>query len=130
MIATAGVGDRAEAAVAVATIGNLDIGDGALNRALDTRNERRVDALDAKHLVHDRDDAVLLVGANECGDFGELIRELGTVSRGHAAAHDDASPANALGDLLGERKRGLDALGRRGGEERTRVDNHRISVLG
>ena len=53
MIATANVGDHAEAAKTIAAIGNLDVGNGTLDSTLDLRDIGRDLALHAKNVIDD-----------------------------------------------------------------------------
>ena len=86
-IAAANGGDRAERAESVAAVRDLDVGAGALNRAqrggkrtsgrtVRTGNDRRAPE-DAVEYAHD---AVLLVGADEGGDLGKLVRKVEAVA--------------------------------------------------
>ncbi len=129
-VAAANVRDHAEAAEAVAAVRDLHVGRRALDRALDARDVRSLGALDAQHLVHDGHDAVLLVGGHERRHLGQLGGQVVAVARGNAAAHDDLAGAHAVLDLGGELERGLDALGRGRGEERARVHDRDVGLLG
>ena len=84
----------------------------------------------AQDAVNDGDDTVLLVGADESRDLGELFGKLVAIARRDAPAHDDARAANALLDLLGEFEGGLDALGGGRSQERARVDDDGVGVGG
>ena len=129
MIATANIRDHAEATEAVAAIGDLDVGDSALDGALDLRNIDGNLALDAQHAIDDRHDAILLVGLHKGSDLGQLIGQIVAIARRHTAAHDDGARTNAVLNLVGELERGLDALGRCGGEERACIDDGDIGIL-
>ena len=129
MIATANIGDHAEAAEAVAAIGNLDVSNGALDGTLDLRDIGRDLTLDTQHAIDDRHDAVLLVGLHKGSDLGQLVRQVVAIARRHTAAHNDGARTNAVLNLVGELERGLDALGRCGGEERTCIDDGDIGIL-
>ena len=129
MIATANIGDHAEAAEAVAAIGNLDVGDSTLDGTLDLRDIGRDLTLDTQHAIDDRHDAVLLVGLHKGSDLGQLVRQVVAIARRHTAAHNDGARTNAVLNLVGELERGLDALGRCGGEERACIDDGDIGVL-
>ena len=129
VIATADVGNHAEAAEAVAAIGNLDVSNGALDSALDLRNIGSDLTLDTQHAIDDRHDAVLLVGLHKGRDLGQLVRQVVAIARRHAPAHDDGTRTNAVLNLVGELERGLDALGRCGGEERACIDDGDIGIL-
>ena len=129
MIAAADIRDHAEAAEAVAAIGDLDVGNSALDGALDLRNIGGDLALDTQHVIDDRHDAVFLVGLHKGSDLGQLVRQVIAIARRHAAAHDDGARTNAVLNLVGELERGLDALGRCGGEERTCIDDGDIGIL-
>ena len=129
MIATANIGDHAEAAEAVAAIGNLDVGDSALDSALDLRNIGCDLTHDTQHAIDDRHDAVLLVGLHKGSDLGQLVRQVVAIARRHTAAHNDGARTNAVLNLVGELERGLDALGRCGGEERASIDDGDIGIL-
>ena len=129
VIATADVGDHAEAAETVAAIGNLDVGNGTLDGTLDLRNIGCDLTLDTQHAIDDRHDAVLLVGLHKGSDLGQLVRQVVAIARRHAAAHDDGARTNAVLNLVGELERGLDALGRCGGEERACIDDGDIGIL-
>ena len=136
VVAAADVGDRAEGAEAVAAVGDLDVGAGTLDGAQHVAGKGRlagrgrVGVLEAEHRADDGDDAVLLVGADERGDLGELLVEGLSVARGDAAAHDDGAPADAVGRRLGEVEGGLDRLGGGGREERAGVDDRDVAVGG
>ena len=129
MIAAADVGNHAEAAEAVAAIGNPDVSNGALDSALDLRNIGSDLTLDTQHAIDDRHDAVLLVGLHKGSDLGQLVRQVVAIARRHTAAHDDGARTNAVLNLVGELERGLDALGRCGGEERACIDDGDIGIL-
>ena len=129
VITTADIRDHAEAAEAVATIGNLDVSNGALDSALDLRNIGSDLTLDTQHAIDDRHDAVLLVGLHKGSDLGQLVRQVVAIARRHTAAHDDGTRTNAVLNLVGELERGLDALGRCGGEERACIDDGDIGIL-
>ena len=129
MIATANVGDHAEAAKTITAIGNLDVGNGALDGTLDLRDIGRDLALHAQYAIDDRDDTVFLIGLHKGRDLGKLVGQVVAVTRRHATAHDDGAGANAVLHLVSELERGLDALGRRRGEKRARVDDGDIGIL-
>ena len=129
MIATANVGDHAEAAKTIAAIGDLDVGDSALDSALDLRNIGCDLTLDTQYAIDDRHDAVLLVGLHKGSDLGQLVRQVVAIARRHTAAHDDGARTNAVLNLVGELERGLDALGRCGGKKRARIDDSDIGIL-
>ena len=129
MIATANVGDHAEAAKTIAAIGNLDIGNGALDGTLDLRDIGRDLTFETQHAIDDRHDAVLLVGLHKGSDLRQLVRQVIAVTGRHATAHDDGAGANAVLHLVSELERGLDALGRRRGEKRAGVDDSDIGIL-
>ena len=129
VITTADIRDHAEATEAVAAIGDLDVGDSALDGALDLRNIGGNLALDAQHAIDDRHDAILLVGLHKGSDLGQLIGQIVAIARRHTAAHDDGARTNAVLNLVGELERGLDALGRCGGEERACIDDGDIGIL-
>jgi hypothetical protein len=129
VITTADIWDHAEATEAVAAIGNLDVGDSALDSALDLRNIGGGLTLDTQHAIDDRHDVVLLVGLHKGSDLGQLVRQVVAIARRHATAHDDGTGANAVLHLIGELERGLDALRRCGGEERACIDNGDIGFL-
>ena len=80
MIAAADVGNHAEAAEAVAAIGDLDIGDSALDGALDLRNIGGNLALDTQHVIDDRHDAVFLVGLHKGRNLGQLVGQVVAVA--------------------------------------------------
>ena len=67
-------GNHAEAAEAVAAIGNLDVGDSTLDGTFDLRDIGCNLALDTQHAIDDRHDAVLLVGLHKGSDLGQLVR--------------------------------------------------------
>ena len=85
--------------------------------------------LDTQHAIDDRHDAVLLVGLHKGSDLGQLVRQVVAIARRHTAAHDDGTRTNAVLNLVGELERGLDALGRCGGEERACIDDGDIGIL-
>ena len=129
MIATANVGNHAEAAETIAAIGNLDIGNGALDGTLDLRDIGRDLALHAQYAINDRDDTVFPIGLHKGRDLGKLVGQVIAVTRRNATAHDDGAGANAVLHLVSELERGLDALGRRRGKKRARVDDGDIGIL-
>ena len=129
MIATANIGDHAEAAKTIAAIGNLDVGNGTLDGTLDLRDIGRDLALHAQYAIDDRDDTVFLIGLHKGRDLGKLVGQVVAVTRRHATAHDDGACANAVLHLVSELERGLDTLGRRRGEKRARVDDSDIGIL-
>ena len=129
VIAAADVGNHAEATEAVAAIGNLDVGDSALDSALDLRNIGSDFTLDTQHAIDDRHDAVFLIGLHKGSDLGQLVRQVIAIARRHATAHNDGARTNAVLNLVGELERGLDALGRCGGEERACIDDGDIGIL-
>ena len=129
MITAADVGNHAEAAEAVAAIGNLDVGNGTLDGTLDLRDIGSDLTLDTQHAIDDRHDAVLLVGLHKGSDLGQLVRQVVAIARRHTAAHDDGARTNAVLNLVGELEGGLDALGRCGSEERACIDDGDIGIL-
>ena len=76
MITTADIWDHAEATEAVTAIGDLDVGDSALDGALDLRNIGGNLALHAKYVIDDRHDAVFLVGLHKGRDLGQLVGQV------------------------------------------------------
>ena len=80
VITTADIRNHAEATEAVAAIGDLDVGDSALDGALDLRNIGGNLALDAQHVIDDRHDAVFLVGLHKGRDLGQLIGQVNPVA--------------------------------------------------
>ena len=54
--------------------------------------------------------------------------ELVAIAGWHAPAHDDGLLPDPRLDLVSKVKRGVDGLGRGGGEERARVDEHHIGT--
>ena len=76
VITTADIRDHAEAAEAVAAIGDLDVGDSALDGALDLRNIGGNLALDAQRVIDDRHDAIFLVGLHKGRDLGQLVGQV------------------------------------------------------
>lgn len=81
MIAAADVGNHAEAAEAVAAIGNLDVGDSTLDGTFDLRDIGCNLALDTQHAIDDRHDAVFLVGLHKGSDLGQLVRQVIAIAR-------------------------------------------------
>ena len=129
MIATANVGDHAEAAKTIAAIGDLDVGNSALDGTLDLRDIGGNLALHTQYAIDDRDDTVFLIGLHKGRDLGKLVGQVIAVTRRHATTHDDGAGANAVLHLVSELERGLDALGRRRGKKRARVDDSDIGIL-
>ena len=129
MIATANVGDHAKAAKTIATIGDLDVGNGTLDGTLDLRDIGCNLALHAQYAIDDRDDTVFLIGLHKGRDLGKLVGQVIAVTRRHATAHDDGAGANAVLHLVSELERGLNALGRRRRKKRARVDDSDIGIL-
>ena len=84
--------------------------------------------VDAEHVPHDLDDAVLLIVADECGDLGKLVGKLAAIARGDAAAHDDRNAAHTPCDLVGELERAFDGFRRSGFEERACVDDGDVGI--
>ena len=80
MITTADIRDHAEATEAVAAIGDLDVGDSALDGTLDLRNIGGNLALNTQHVIDDRDDAVFLVGLHKGRDLGKLVGKVVAVA--------------------------------------------------
>ena len=76
VITTADIRDHAEAAEAVAAIGDLDVGDSALDGTLDLRNIGGNLALDTQNVIDDRHDAVFLVGLHKGRDLGQLVGQV------------------------------------------------------
>ena len=128
MVAAPDVGYRAEGAEAVAALRDLDEGARPLDGAERLGQGGLPRRGQAEHVADHAHDAVLVLGAHEGGDLGELVGERVAVAGGHAAAHHDRAGADALRALLGELERGLDRLLGGRGEKRAGVDDGDVGV--
>ena len=129
VVAPADVGDGAEGAVAVAPVGDLDVG----RRRLDGARDAGRGAAGGRHPEDPAeypDDRVLLVDGDERGDLGHLLLDVGAVARRDAPGHDDRAPAARSRALLQDAEGRLDPLLDRRHQKRARVDHDDVRLVG
>ena len=80
MITSSNIGNGAKAAETVATIGNLKVSNGSFHRTLNGRKHSRTRANRSGQLIDNRNDAILLIGANKCRYLGKLVGKIASVT--------------------------------------------------